>query len=158
LPTAMVIDATTWNLGVNRERSRLPINVYNGYADIVIAPDGTVVPQTVYSTPASVGMDSAFYHFWIAERQDLATPTPGATTQPLLPVAQPGGSGTSTFAPPFLKGEYSILSLSARTGIIAVNQGTPFLYDGLIGYNTQSGTYNPTNPFIQAEQGLSGGR
>ncbi len=158
LPTQMVIDATTWNLGANRERSRLPINSYSGYIDVVINPDGTVLPQTIYSSPASVGMDSAFYHFWIAERQDLAPPTLGATVQPFLPIAQPGGSGATTLAPPFLKGEYAILTLSARTGNIVVNQGAPFLYNSSIGYNAQSGTYNPTNPFIQAEQGLSGGR
>ena len=51
-----------------------------------------------------------------------------------------------------------MLTLFTRTGQIAVNQGVPFFYDTTIGYNSQTGTYNPTNPFIQAEQGVSGGR
>ena len=55
LPSHMVIDATT-DLATTRERSRLPVNPYTGYADIVINPDGTVVPQTIYSI-ARVGGD-----------------------------------------------------------------------------------------------------
>ncbi len=47
-----------------------------------------------------------------------------------------------------------MLTLFTRTGQIVVNQGVPFLYDSTIGYNSQTGTYNPTNPFIQAEQGV----
>jgi hypothetical protein len=167
LPTSMVVDATTAFL--TQERSRLPVNPFTGFADIVIRPDGTVVPTVQYSSPASFGMSGAFYHFWLSERQDLAdvqvggtnnaTPQPWATGAPyLLPIAQPGGSNSATFPGPYLKGEYSVLSLFTRSGQIVVNQGVPFLYDSTIGYNSQGGTYNPTNPFIQAEQGLSGGR
>ncbi len=158
LPSSMVIDATTWANAV-QERSRLPVNQYNGYVDIVINPDGTVLPITTYSTPASFGMTGAFFHFWLAERQDLADPNPSSTAAPYLPVAKPGGSasGLPTGWSGYLKGEYTLLSLSTRSGNIVVNQAPPFYFDDAIGYNSQSGTYNANYPFIQAEQGVNGG-
>lgn len=169
LPTAMVVDATTGLFGTafipssmtpvnsQQERSRLPVSPYTGYTDIVLNPDGTVLPTTAYSSPSSFGMGQAFYHFWLAERQDLAAvqvgnngPVPyGANTQYYLPIADPGGSYEGSFPGPYLKGEYSVLTLFARTGQIAVNASPPFL--------NQSGGYNATNPFIQAEQGVYGG-
>lgn len=161
LPSSMVIDATTW--GTSRERSRLPVNPFTGYVDILIRPDGTVLPASIYSSPSSFGMDSAFFHFWLAERQDLAAP--GAAGLPAsapyaLPIANPGTGSNSTALPgPYLKGEYSVLSLSARSGNLAVNQAPPFLFDlGTsqvpgIGYNAQRGAWNASNPFIPAEQG-----
>ncbi len=79
LPTNVVIDLTTWgnpalNLGT-QERSQFPpgvINPYTGYVDILLYPNGTVVPTTIYSTPSSFGMSGAFFHFWLAERSDVA--------------------------------------------------------------------------------------
>lgn len=158
LPSSMVIDATTWN-NSTQERSRLPVNQFTGYVDIVINPDGTVVPTTVYSTPASFGMTGAFFHFWLAERQDLADMNLNTSTAPFLPVAKPGGtvSGLPTGWSGYLKGEYTLLSLSARSGNIVVNQTPPFYFDDTIGYNSQSGAYNANYPFIQAEQGVNGG-
>ena len=64
-PTQVVVDLTTW--GSTRERSRLPVNVFTGYVDILVNPDGSVVPATIYSTPASFGLGSAFFHFWLAK-------------------------------------------------------------------------------------------
>ena len=42
LPTQVVVDLTTWK--TTRERSRLPVNPYTGYVDILVNPDGSVVP------------------------------------------------------------------------------------------------------------------
>src|SRR5262249_30055907 len=61
LPSSVVIDLTTW--GTTRERSRLPVNPYTGYVDLLINPGGDVVSSTIYSTPASAGMSGAFLHF-----------------------------------------------------------------------------------------------
>ncbi len=167
LPGSMVVDATTGWPGQTQERSRLPINPFTGYVDIILNPDGTVLPTTLYSSPSSFGMNNAFYHFWLAERQDLADVQLNASgvaqtwangTAPYyLPIAQSGGVNSNTFPGPYLKGEYSVLSLATRTGNLAVNQGVPFFFDTNIGYNGQTGTYNPSNPFIQAEQGVNGG-
>ena len=43
-PGQVVVDMTTWNN--TRERSRLPVNTYAGYVDILVNPDGSVVPTT----------------------------------------------------------------------------------------------------------------
>ena len=156
LPSSMVIDATTAFL--SRERSRLPVNPYTGFVDISVNPDGTVVPTTVYSSPSSVGMGGAFLHFWLAERQDLAAPTAGGVggAAYLLPIANPGSASNSAALPgPYLKGEYSILSLSSRTGNITVSRSPSFLFSTTIGYNAQEGTWNASNPFIPAEQGAT---
>ena len=110
LPTQVVVDLTTWNS--TRERSRLPVNFYTGYVDILVNPDGSVVPTTVYSTPASFGLASAFLHFWLAERSDLAAPSSSATAAPLLPLPQ--GLAPTLFNGLELKGEYRLVTLFAR--------------------------------------------
>jgi prepilin-type N-terminal cleavage/methylation domain-containing protein len=160
LPTAMVIDATTGLSGGSMERSRLPIiNADDGTVDIVLNPDGTVLPTTTYSSPSSFGLGTAFFHFWLADRQDVVGPNPNATAAPYLPIAQPGGS-VAPIAGPYLKSEYSVVTLSARTGQIIANTDPPFFLDPTLGYTNQPGssaTYNPIYPFIQAEQGVSGG-
>ena len=79
LPTNVVIDLTTWgNPAVSGSaRGRSPpggaINPITGYVDILLNPNGTVVPTTIYSTPSSFGMSGAFFHFWLAERSDVAS-------------------------------------------------------------------------------------
>ncbi len=72
LPSNVVIDLTT--SFTTLERSRLPVDQNTGYVDILINPNGTVLPTTLYSSPSSFGMSSAFYHFWLAERTDLYDP------------------------------------------------------------------------------------
>ena len=54
--------------------------------DILLNPNGTVVPTTEYSSPSSFGMNSAFYHFWLAERGDLFDPVANASVPYLLPM------------------------------------------------------------------------
>ncbi len=83
LPSNVVIDlsmllgspsqaqAPLWQFA---ERSQFPqgvINPYTGYVDIMLYPNGTVVPSTIYSTPSSYGMSGAFFHMWLAERSDV---------------------------------------------------------------------------------------
>ena len=53
--------------------------------DILLYPNGTVVPTTEYSSPSSFGMNSAFYHFWLAERGDLFDPVANTGIPYLLP-------------------------------------------------------------------------
>jgi hypothetical protein len=162
LPSSIVVDATSWN-NTNPERSRLPIKTtgakLSGYVDILLNPDGTVVPTTIYGTPYSVGMDQAFFHFWLAVRQDLAVQDPNRAAVPFLPTP-PGIFPPGTFSGnALIKGQYSILTLFAKTGQIVVNENPPFLFDTTTGFTNQPGTaqYNASNPFIQAEQGVNGG-
>ena len=87
--------------------------------DILLNPNGTVVPTTEYSSPSSFGMDSAFYHFWLAERGDLFDPVANPGVPYLLPhgaratvVSHSNDPGETRF----LKGERRLLTLFTRTG------------------------------------------
>ncbi len=66
------------NIVVDVLRSRLPVNRLTGFVDILINPDGTVRPNTFYSSPASVPMNGGFLHFWLSERADLGTMPTGS--------------------------------------------------------------------------------
>ena len=100
-----------------RSRPGASLNQTTGYIDIMVNPDGTIIPTTVYSSPSSVGLAGAFLHLWLAERADLAAPV-----------------GTAALAPP--KGEWSLVTITARSGNVVVN-AEPDL----------------ANPFIAAQQG-----
>jgi hypothetical protein len=151
LSTSVVVDATTGFL--TQERSRLPTNRSTGHADILLDPDGTVLPTVVYATPASIGMADAFYHFWLAERVDLANATAGASP-PLLPIAQRGGATVVQYLGPFLQGNYGLLTLSTRTGLIVVDEAMPF--DDPAAAATTSRPFNVNLPFTESQVGAAG--
>ncbi len=156
LPTNVVIDLTTWG-NAFQERSQFPagvINPYTGYVDILLYPNGTVVPTTLYSTPSSFSMSGAFFSLWLAERSDVTAPVPSATQPPFLPIgnikqqlALPGNPYPSQL---LLTGEYRIVTLFTRTGQITTNDNVEF--DNPL--NPANGsTYNPGYPFLAASQG-----
>jgi prepilin-type N-terminal cleavage/methylation domain-containing protein len=155
LPTNVVIDLTTW-ANAFPERSQLPpgvINPFTGYVDILLYPNGTVVPTTIYSAPSSFGMAGAFFHFWLAERSDVAAPSSSASQAPFLPVGaikQQLTAPGSPYAGPVLKGEYGVVSLFARTGRITSSDDAQF--DNPVSPANGS-SYNPGYPFLAAEQG-----
>jgi len=161
LPTNVVIDMSTWgypNLGSpSQERSRLPVNQYTGYVDIMVYPNGSVVPTTIYSTPSSVSMSGSFLHFWLAERSDVYPPSsnpPIANSPPYLPV--PLGIAPTAFNGAAIKGEYRLVTLFTRTGQILTNEMVPFDSPALAAQ--QKRAYNYNLPFIQAQQGVRGGQ
>ena len=173
LPSDVVIDASGWGLGTN-ERTRVPssaFNAFSGVIEIMINPDGSVVPTTLYSSPSSLGMSGAFYHFWLAERGDVYPPTlnsagvpaPLATGDPFyLPMplsaisqANPTAAATldayfglvaATPGLPYLKGELRIVTLFSRSGQITTNENPTF------------NVLNVNQPFLEAQQGVSGGQ
>ena len=155
LPTNVVIDLTTW-ANASPERSQLPpgvINPFTGYVDILLYPNGTVVPTTLYSTPSSFGMAGAFFHFWLAERSDVGAPSSSATAPPFLPVGaikQQLVQSSSPYSGPVLKGEYCVVTLFARSGRIVTSDDAQF--DNPV--NPANGlSYNPGYPFLGAQQG-----
>ncbi len=164
LPTNVVIDMTTWG-NAFQERSQLPpgvINPFTGYVDILLYPNGTVVPTTIYSTPSSFGIAGAFFHLWLAERSDVAAirvdqngnAIPQVTGQPVfLPVGtikQQLVLPASPYTGQSLKGEYRIVTLFTRTGQITTSDDVAF--DNPM--NPVNGsTYNPGYPFLGVEQG-----
>jgi hypothetical protein len=142
------------------ERSQFPngvIDPYTGNVDILLNPNGTVVPTTIYSAPSSFGMSAAFFHFWLAERSDIAAPSANATAAPYLPVGsinQQLISTTSPYTGSSLKGEYRVVSLFTRTGQVTSNDNVQFDNPA----NPINGTkYNPGYPFLAIEQGSKGG-
>ena len=165
LPSNVVIDLTTWNpqfftaqaiaAGITNisyvsERSRLPVDPNTGYVDILLNPNGTVVPTTEYSSPTSAGMGSAFYHFWLSERSDLFDPQMQAPAGVpyLLPMVSDLNNSypnpNDNFKPRALSGERRLVTLFARTGQIVTNQ-----------IETFNGTA-PSLPFLGAQQGTRG--
>jgi hypothetical protein len=147
----VVVDLTTWN--TTRERSRLPVNLYTGCVDILVNPDGSVVSTTIYSTPASFGMSSAFFHFWLAERGDLAEPQASTSTGPLLPV--PRGTAPTPAGGRVLAGEHRLVTLFTRGGQITTNENPQFDNPAA---PADGKSYNPSLPFVAAQQGVSGGQ
>lgn len=87
LPVGCLVDCT------DRTRSRLPLNP-DGSCDVVIQPDGRAILSLIYSSPSSVPIDGAWYHFWVADRGDVG----------LIP-----------------EGEARLISLNGRTGKLAVS-------------------------------------
>lgn len=145
LPSNVVIDLSTWSS--TQERSRLPVNGLTGYVDILVNPNGTAVPTTIYSTPASVGMAGAFYHFWVAERSDIFAPQ--GTVSPVLPVRlDPSDPQPNRFNGSAIKGEYRLVTLFARTGMTGQLEDMPFDWS-----NVGLAAYNPGLPFIASQQG-----
>ena len=123
--------------------------------DILLNPNGTVVPTTEYSSPSSFGMNSAFYHFWLAERGDLFDPVANPGIPYLLPMV-PGApsGGLSLHQPPdplgtrFLKGERRLMTLYTRTGQLITNQVETF--------DATTIQALPNYPFLLPQQGIRG--
>lgn len=167
LPPNVVIDFSSWG-NPAPERSRVPalaFDAYNGYVDILVYPNGQLVPSTYFSSPASMGLSSNFIHLWLAERGDVASPTGtfvnGAWTVTALPSLPIGtiqrvpGAANVPYSGSVIKGEYRLVSFFSRTGQITTN-GDVFFDNPA---NPQNGTsYNPNIPYLEVQQGISGGR
>ncbi|MGO9470583.1 MAG: prepilin-type N-terminal cleavage/methylation domain-containing protein [Isosphaeraceae bacterium] len=168
LPSDVVIDLTT--LGGTQERSRIPLQAQNpstGSVDILVYPSGQVVPTMNFSTPASVGLTASFFHFWLAERSDVAAINVDPATGNYIPIVagqnvylpignilQIPGQAPTPYNGPKLKGEYRLVTIFTRNGQVATNENV--LFDNpLAPQNGQS--YNVSLPFLQAQEGISGG-
>ena len=147
----MVIDLTTWGLPAP-ERSRVgpAINKFTGYADILVSPQGEVVPSSPYATPASFGMPNSFFHFWLAERGDLFDPN--SSTSPQLPLPT-GLFPTYAALGRELRGESRLVTLFTRSGQLTTSEIVNFDVA-----NAGTANYNASVPFFQAQQGVRGGQ
>lgn len=162
LPSNVVIDLTTW--GTTKERSRVPVNVWTGYVDLLSYPDGTVAPPTVYSTRSSFGMSNNQFFLWLAERADVSSPSTTVVVPPFLPpgdivqsvITGVDASGSpiyrtlAAYAGTTTKGRYSLIGITARTG--QINSDPTPMFDNPTdpGYN---GKYNPSRPYAYLMQG-----
>ena len=161
LPAGVVIDLTTWNAAAIPlvataavpnpaaylpERSRLPVNPFNGYVDIMLDQTGRVVSPGAGTGTSVANANSPlaslpFYHFWLAEREDVVAPLNGSATTSgfVYPVPNPDysattphvnflpmpqgtiDSGGNAYAGPYLKGERRLVTLFTKTGQIVSN-------------------------------------
>ena len=166
LPPNVVVDFTSWG-NPSPERSRVPalaFDTYNGYVDILVYPNGQLVPSTYFSSPASMGLSSNFIHLWLAERGDVASPAgtfvngnwsvPSLPSLPIGTIQRVPGSVNVPYNGPQIKGEYRLVSFFARTGQITTNSDVFFDNPA----NPQNGTiYNPSIPYLEVQQGINGG-
>ncbi|GAC1335712.1 MAG: hypothetical protein NVSMB14_03160 [Isosphaeraceae bacterium] len=141
LPSGVVIDLTTWNSpflpstpnnpAPPPQRSRLPVDPFTHYVDIMIAPNGEVVP-TMPGQNALPYLNVPFYHFWIAQREDVYGPMYGVVpvgaipmnyppalnpNSPSTPYQLPMPAGTINYSgPKVLKGDRRLVTLNIKTG------------------------------------------
>ena len=131
LPAGALIDLTTWNAASSKdasgkatptlpERSRLPVDPFSGYVDILIDQTGRVVPPGAGSGGGGYYANSPiaslpFYHFWITEREGIVAPLwdPVAlsTTVPYAPSPNPS-YGTQYFLLPMPQGTPNYLPMA----------------------------------------------
>jgi prepilin-type N-terminal cleavage/methylation domain-containing protein len=141
LPAGAVIDFTTLGLAdstIIPERSRVPIDPVTGIVDLMIYPNGQVVPSTPYGLRQSMTTGFPFYFLWIAAREDVHAPT-GATSaaQPLLPMPREVGLA----GPPFLEGYRRMITISPNSGHSSVSE---------ISYVDVSGPVTLDTPYKEA--------
>jgi prepilin-type N-terminal cleavage/methylation domain-containing protein len=125
LPPSIVIDLTTSNLGYAfSERSRVPLDPATGYVDLLIYPNGQIVPSTPYGNFAAMA-DFPNYLLWLAEREEIFEPepyvvdtSPTAVNQCYLPM--PRNTPNYTLQR-FLEGQRRIVVLSPNSGHAAVS-------------------------------------
>ena len=185
LPEGIVIDLTTFNVSAAPtlaqiqaglpillpERSRLPVDPFTGYVDIMIDQNGRVIPP-------GAGMDGGgaygnsplsntpFYHFWLTEREGVVPAMfnyKGAAGQYGVPNTNTsyGAAGTSTNyvlpmpqgtlhylapsvngVPLYLTGERRLVTLFVKTGQI-----TSTTIQSFNGFDTNA-------PFYDAQAGI----
>jgi len=150
LPSGVVIDATGWNTA-SPERSRLPVNPNNGFIDVLLNQSGQLVPTTEYSSPTALQMGGAFYHFWIADRTDVATPQ--TNLSPTLPIPAPPSSSAYPGVTLTLRKERRLVTLFAKNGQTVTNSIENFDYLNAYGINSPQ-VYNPSLPFLAPQLGI----
>jgi prepilin-type N-terminal cleavage/methylation domain-containing protein len=138
LPQDVVIDLTTANSGAP-ERSRLPVDPATGQVDILVAPNGQVIPSS-HTGNASGLTTLPYYHFWLAERQDVTGPG-GTAGAPQLPMAP----GTPGYSGPALKGERRLVTLFPRTGLLTTNP--------ILNFDATSWPAAIDLPYLEAQSG-----
>jgi hypothetical protein len=74
LPSSVVVDLTTW--ASTHERSRCTVDTWTGSASVIVDQYGKVVWDLPYASLASIGMDKAFLHLWLADRSDVGAGGP----------------------------------------------------------------------------------
>lgn len=129
LPSGVVIDLTTW--ATTQERSRLPIDPFTGYVDVMVAPNGQIV-QPIAGRALPMDANFPFLHFWVTDEEDVFEPL---ATLPALPLS---AGAYATFPTPqpvpaerLLKGHRRLVTINTRTGQITTTSLENFDMTGL---------------------------
>ena len=161
LPEGVVIDMTSWNSFGARlyangtalaaglpsplpERSRLPVDPYTLAVDVLISPSGQVViPGAGGGSVSGVGNSPTsnlpFFHFWIAEREDVHPPLFGTNT----------GVIASLQGTPYINPNHA--ATPARRYLLPMPKGTNN-YD--IGTSALGTPDNVNGPFLKGDRRL----
>lgn len=126
LPADAVIDLTTstrYLTGGRSERSRVPVDAATGYVDLVVYPNGEVIPSTPWGFRSAKTSAFPFYYLWIAERRDVVEPIATASGTPSYPLSLPLPEGkalpTDTRR---MEGERRMVTISPNTGHASVSE------------------------------------
>lgn len=149
LPADVVIDATTalgWSGGVGAagtpllappnvnysstlgmaERSRVPIDPFTRFVDIIFQPDGQVVTSSA-SSVNNAPFQVPYYHLWLTDRADVFSPTdPNQAGSKIYTPRLPLSSGNALQSQHMnvnnadwaLKNERRLITIQTRTGRI----------------------------------------
>lgn len=124
LPASIVIDLTTTSNPLNgdRERSKVPLDPASGYVDLLIYPNGKIVPSTPFNNFTATA-DYPLYFLWLASREDVFEPlaytvVPGGDNQCQLPM--PRNTPRYTL-PRVLEGQRRMVVLSPTSGHASVS-------------------------------------
>jgi len=123
LPPEVVIDMT---------RSQLPFDPVTGYTDILMGADGKVVSSGPFSGVAALPR-KPFYHFWLADRDDVVSPLPEIDLTTTPPSVLPSVPRFQNLA--------RLVTLNAKTGLVTSRALVPLPAD-------------EANPYINAEWGV----
>ncbi len=188
LPAGVVIDLTTWNAATSTllakshnpilqpERSRLPVDPYTNFVDIMIAPNGQVVQGGAGAANGDINALSPtssqpFYHFWLTEREGVVPPLWGTYSKNInasnnsgskdilsgMPNLNPSyGPGQQNFMLPMPKGTPNYTNATVLTGERRLV--TLFVKTGQIVANSISddkfNVLDTNAPFYDAQSGI----
>jgi prepilin-type N-terminal cleavage/methylation domain-containing protein len=143
MPSNVVIDGSA--ITTTGERSRLPVDLNARTVEIMISPNGTVIPSA--SRPgAPIPGGAPFLHLWLSERSDVLEPVviAGVPYQLPMPQGTPNYPAAADTSPRYIEGDRRIVTINIKTGNVTTTSGGAF--DG-----------NDVNaPFYEAQRGVQG--
>jgi prepilin-type N-terminal cleavage/methylation domain-containing protein len=69
LPASVVVDLSSW--GSTKERSRVNVDPFTGYVDLMFTPGGQVTYSLPWGVPSSLGLAQSVSALWLCERTDI---------------------------------------------------------------------------------------
>jgi prepilin-type N-terminal cleavage/methylation domain-containing protein len=115
MPSDVVIDGST--IATTSERSRLPVDLNARTVEIMISPNGTVIPSA--SRPgAPIPGGAPFLHLWLSERSDVLEPVviAGVPYQLPMPQGTPNYPAAADTSPRYIEGDRRIVTINIKTG------------------------------------------